>query len=137
MPLHISETPHVLVPFEGRQAVWLEGADVREMKVAGTSYRQDHLSLAARGAELEQPIRGGAWLILQPSEHHEGNSVRVIILGALVGYMPREEAPRWSLAIAEAWQRYAVYTACHAMIVGGRVADGHKQFYGVRLLLPA
>lgn len=77
-----------------------------------------------------------ATLILENSNPHDENAVRVEIDGALIGYLSRENAPRYRTDLAAAGASAAT-VRCQARIVGGfETATGERANFGVRLDLP-
>lgn len=111
----------------------LEGDDL--VRVAGVSHYQPAI-LAAAGAEpgAEARVEARAELAPDPANEHDPNAVAVKIGGALVGYLPRDEASRWQpviLPLTETGQ--AVYV--EAMIAGRGRGSGTDNL-GVFLRLP-
>lgn len=77
-----------------------------------------------------------AVLILENTNPHDANAVRVEIDGALIGYLSRDNARRYRADLAAAGTP-DVTVRCTARIVGGfETASGERASFGVRLDLP-
>jgi hypothetical protein len=69
------------------------GDGLAEIKVVGESYRQDTLAAISGPREPEgKSFRVGATLRCEPENPHDGNAVRVEVMGQLVGYVERSRA---------------------------------------------
>jgi hypothetical protein len=115
----------------------LQGPGAFAVEVVGASRRQDALA-----AIVEQQGRSGrtvtvdARLVLEDSNPHDSNAVRVEIEGELVGYLSRDNARRYRADLAAAGTPSAT-VRCKARIVGGfETATGERAHFGVRLDLP-
>jgi hypothetical protein len=77
-----------------------------------------------------------AVLILEDSNPHDANAVRIEIEGELIGYLSRDNARRYRADLAAAGQPRAT-VRCKARIVGGfETESGERAHFGVRLDLP-
>jgi hypothetical protein len=115
----------------------LQGPDAFAVEVVGVSRRQE-----AIGALVEKHGRSGrtvtvdAVLVLEDSNPHDANAVRVEIEGELIGYLSRDNARRYRADLAAAGTPHAS-VQCKARIVGGfETAEGERAHFGVRLDLP-
>lgn len=115
----------------------IEGPGTFAIDVVGVSRRQDALA-----AIVEEHGRSGrtatveAVLVLEDSNPHDPNAVRVEIDGALVGYLSRDNARRYRADLAAAGTPGASVSS-QARIVGGfETASGERAHFGVRLDLP-
>jgi len=115
----------------------IQGPGAFAIDVVGVSRRQ-----AALAAVVERHGRGGrtatvdAALVLEDSNPHDANAVRVEIDGELIGYLSRDNARRYRADLAAVGQPQAV-VRCKARIVGGfETPSGERAHFGVRLDLP-
>ncbi|MGD9966077.1 MAG: HIRAN domain-containing protein [Hyphomonadaceae bacterium] len=115
----------------------IDGPGTFAIDVVGVSRRQDVLA-----AVVERQWRGGravtvdAVLVLENSNPHDANAVRVEIDGALVGYLSRENARRYRGDLAAAAMPGAT-VRCKARVRGGFETEmGERGYFGVRLDLP-
>lgn len=115
----------------------IAGPGTFAVEVVGVSRRQDALA-----AIMDQHGRSGrtvtldALLILENSNPHDANAVRVEIDNALIGYLSRENAARYRADLAAANTPDATIQ-CKARIVGGfETSSGERASFGVRLDLP-
>lgn len=77
-----------------------------------------------------------ALLVLENTNPHDANAVRVEIDGALIGYLSRDNARRYRADLGAAGAEIAT-VRCKARIVGGfETATGERAHFGVRLDLP-
>lgn len=107
------------------------------VEVVGVSRRQDALAaIVERYGRSGRTVTTDAALILENTNPHDANAVRVEIDGALIGYLSRDNAQRYRADLATAGQPQAT-VRCKARIVGGfETADGERAHFGVRLDLP-
>ena len=107
------------------------------VEVVGVSRRQDALAaIVDRHGRSGRTLTIDAALVLEDTNPHDANAVRVEIGGALIGYLSRENAQRYRADLAAAGQPQAT-VRCKARIVGGfETADGERAHFGVRLDLP-
>lgn len=107
------------------------------VEVVGVSRRQDALAaIVDRHGRSGRTLTIDAALVLEDTNPHDANAVRVEIDGALVGYLSRENAQRYRADLAAAGQPTAT-VRCKARIVGGfETASGERAHFGVRLDLP-
>lgn len=105
--------------------------------VVGVSRRQDVLAaIVERRGRSGRTVNTDATLILENTNPHDVNAVRVEIDGALIGYLSRDNARRYRADLAAAGQPQAT-VRCKARIVGGfETSDGERAHFGVRLDLP-
>jgi hypothetical protein len=105
--------------------------------VVGVSRRQDVLAaVVERHGRSGRTVTVDASLVLEDSNSHDANAVRVEIDGALIGYLSRDNARRYRADLAAAGQPQAT-VRCKARIVGGfETSDGERAHFGVRLDLP-
>jgi hypothetical protein len=115
----------------------LQGPGAFAIDVVGVSRRQDVLA-----AIVKQHSGGGrtvtidAVLVLEDSNPHDPNAVRVEIENELVGYLSRDNARRYRADLAAAGTHDAK-VRCRSRIVGGfETASGERAHFGVRLDLP-
>lgn len=115
----------------------LEGPGTFAIDVVGVARRQAALTtLVERQGRSGRTVTVEALLVLEDSNPHDANAVRVEIEGELVGYLSRENAPRYRADLAAAGQPRAS-VRCKARIVGGfETASGERAHFGVRLDLP-
>ncbi len=115
----------------------LEGPGTFALDVVGVSRRQDVLASAVRRHAGEgRTITLDALLVLEDSNPHDANAVRVEIDGQHVGYLSRDNARRYRADLAAAGQPTAI-VRCRARIVGGfETPSGERAHFGLRLDLP-
>jgi hypothetical protein len=78
----------------------LEGDEL--VRVVGTSHYQDALvELSRRRGDEEVRVEKVAALVREPTNPHDPNAIAVQIDGRLVGYLSREENPRWQDVVAD------------------------------------
>ena len=90
-------------------------------KIAGTHDERE-------GAHVECV----AQLVPEPDNPHDGNAIRVDVDGMCIGYLSRDDAPRFRRRLGQKGLT-GVTTTCDAIIVGGYVKRGQHTNYGVRL----
>jgi hypothetical protein len=105
--------------------------------VVGVSRRQDGL---ARIVEIHgrsgRTVTVDALLVLEDTNPHDANAVRVEIDGHMIGYLSRDNARRYRADLTAANTPTAT-VRCKARIVGGfETASGERAHFGVRLDLP-
>lgn len=117
--------------------VSVEGPGTFAVDVVGVSRRQAEIAaIVERHGRSGRTLTIDATLILENSNPHDENAVRVEIDGALIGYLSRENAPRYRADLAAAGASAAT-VRCQARIVGGfETATGERANFGVRLDLP-
>jgi hypothetical protein len=115
----------------------LPGPGTFTVEVVGASRRQDALAaVVERHGRSGRTVTVDALLVLEDSNPHDANAVRVEIEGELVGYLSRDNARRYRVDLAAAGQPHAS-VRCKARIVGGfETASGERAHFGVRLDLP-
>jgi hypothetical protein len=105
--------------------------------VVGESRCQEALSAICGGHNREghelEPI---AQLVPEPQNPFDPNAVMVMIQGQKVGYLMRDDAPRYLKALA-AIGRHGDIASVRAKIVGGWRTNQHDAgHFGVKLALP-
>lgn len=117
--------------------IQIAGPGIFAVDVVGVSRRQDAIAaLVERQSRSGRTVTIDAQLILEDSNPHDANAVRVEIDKALVGYLSRENAARYRANLAAAGTAHAT-VQCKARIVGGfETASGERAHFGVRLDLP-
>lgn len=114
--------------------VSVEGPGTFAVDVVGVSRRQAEIAaIVERHGRSGRTLTIDATLVLENSNPHDENAVRVEIDGALIGYLSRENAPRYRTDLAAAGASAAT-VRCQARIVGGfETATGERANFGVRL----
>lgn len=115
----------------------IAGPGTFAVEVVGVSRRQDVLAaIVDRHGRSGRTVTINAYLVLENSNPHDANAVRVEIDDALIGYLSRENAARYRADLAAAGTPDATLQ-CNARIVGGfETANGERASFGVRLDLP-
>ena len=107
----------------------------RRVKVVGTSHRQPELlALVPHGIETYTRGHGTAVLARDPGNEHDPNAIGVVLAGAHVGYLAREEALAYQPVFDELAARQLGGIRCPATLHGGGEGRGTL---GVSLALPA
>lgn len=117
--------------------ITIEGPGTFAIEVVGVSRRQDTIAaIVAERGRSGRTVTISAQLILEDTNPHDANAVRVEIDGALIGYLGRDNAARYRADLAAAGTPDAT-VQCAARIVGGfETASGERAHFGVRLDLP-
>ena len=117
--------------------IQIAGPGTFAVEVVGVSRRQDALAaIVDRHGRSGRIVTLDALLILENSNPHDANAVRVEIDNALIGYLSRDNAVRYRADLAAANTPDATIQ-CKARIVGGFETDsGERASFGVRLDLP-
>lgn len=115
----------------------IAGPGTFAVDVVGVSRRQDVLAaIVDRHGRSGRTMTLDALLVLENTNPHDANAVRVEIDGALIGYLSRDNAVRYRADLAAANTPGAT-VQCKARIVGGfETASGERASFGVRLDLP-
>lgn len=115
----------------------LQGPGDFAVEVVGVSRRQDALAaIVERHGRSGRTVTLDALLILESTNPHDANAVRVEIDGALIGYLSRDNARRYRADLTAAGTPQAT-VQCKARIVGGfETSTGERASFGVRLDLP-
>lgn len=115
----------------------IEGPGTFAVEVVGVSRRQDVLAdVVDRHGRSGRTVTIDALLVLENSNPHDANAVRVEVDGALIGYLSRDNAARYRADLLAAGTPDAT-VQCRARIVGGfETASGERASFGVRLDLP-
>jgi hypothetical protein len=111
----------------------IEGDDL--VNVVGTSHYQSALAQIS-GRERDEEIRfeTTATLVPEPDNQHDPNAIAVHVNDQLVGYLSRDENPRWQELVKKLATHDHV-AAAEAMIAG-RGPGGGTTNLGVFLRLP-
>jgi hypothetical protein len=119
------------------EPVSLTGRGHYELKVVGESHYQLSLETLCGGRTFDGHNKPTlATLIHEDSNTHDEQAVRVEIDGITVGYLNRQEARSYRLALANTGHAGRVAT-CAALIVGGwDRGDGDRGHFGVKLDYP-
>lgn len=115
----------------------LQGPGDFALEVVGVSRRQDVLAdIVERHGRSGRTLTIDALLILEDTNPHDANAVRVEIGGALIGYLSRDNARRYRADLIAAGTPQAT-VQCKARIGGGfETSTGERASFGVRLDLP-
>lgn len=115
----------------------LHGPGTFAVDVVGVSRRQSVLAaIVDRQSRRGRTVTIDAVLILEDSNPHDANAVRIEIEGELIGYLSRDNARRYRADLAAAGQPRAT-VRCKARIVGGfETESGERAHFGVRVDLP-
>lgn len=116
----------------------LQGPGAFGVDVVGVSRRQDVIeAVVERYGRSSRTVTVDAVLVLEDSNPHDANAVRVELEGELVGYLSRDNARRYRADLAAA-NTPRSEVRCKARIVGGfETASGERAHFGVKLDLPA
>ncbi len=136
MQEHIDELsiPHTLTTIDGQQAVFLSGPTSFRQEVVGEAYNPEQMSRILASVQGRTDAVLPAWLMPEPGNAHDPNSVIVWILGGKVGYLPRELAAWWQPVLARLFARYRSHVACQAWVEPPSATNGGE--FGVVLWLP-
>jgi hypothetical protein len=120
-----------------RVQIDLDGPGKFAVDVVGVSRRQEALSaIVERHDRRGRTVTVDAMLVLEDTNPHDSNAVRVEIDTLLIGYLSRANARRYRGDLAAAGTPQAT-VRCKARIVGGfKAASGERATFGVRLDLP-
>jgi hypothetical protein len=111
----------------------IEGDDL--VSVVGISHYQSALAeISGRRADEEIRFETRATLVPEPDNPHDADAIAVHVANRLVGYLSREENPRWQEVVQTLAQHNHV-AAAEAMIAG-RPPGGGTSNLGVFLRLP-
>jgi hypothetical protein len=115
------------------QEFLIEGDDL--VSVVGTSHYQQALSeISGRRGDEEIRVEKIATLHPEPDNPHDPKAIAVHVDGRLVGYLSRDENPRWQEVVKQLAEHKHV-AAAEAMIAG-RGPGGGTSNVGVFLRLP-
>lgn len=111
----------------------VDGDGSYEFDIVGESNYQDNLTRIAGGkTEDGHELECRAVLVLEPTNPHDANAIRVEINGLVVGYIPRGYAPGMSDVIRR--HAPAGRSSVNALIVGGwQRSGGREGSFGVKL----
>ena len=117
--------------------IQIAGPGAFAVEVVGVSRRQDALAaVVERYGRSGRTVTVDAQLVLENSNPHDANAVRVEIDNALIGYLSRDNAARYRADLVAADTPGAT-VQCKARIVGGfETTSGERASFGVRLDLP-
>lgn len=111
----------------------IEGDEL--VPVVGTSHYQPALAeISGRRGDEEIRFETQGTLVPEPDNPHDPNAIAVHVEGRLVGYLSREENPRWQDVVKMLADHRHLATA-EAMIAG-RGPGGGTSNLGVFLRLP-
>jgi hypothetical protein len=103
--------------------------------VVGTSHYQEALTeISGRQADEEIRVEKIAVLVPEPDNPHDPNAIAVQIDGRLVGYLSRNENPRWQDIVKTLGARD--HSAAAEAMIAGRGPGGGTTNLGVFLRLP-
>lgn len=116
-----------------RTIYWLLGDDTYDFQIVGESHYQDVLERAA-GPKCEEGCDEEVIVELraEPDNLHDANAVQVVLLDAVVGYIPRPAAADLAALLKQLNvppSRMQVF----ARITGGWRRPGSEGAFGVRL----
>jgi hypothetical protein len=111
----------------------IEGDDL--VSVVGTSHYQPALAeITGRKGDEEIRFETTATLVPEPDNPHDANAIAVRVANRLVGYLSRDENPRWQ-EVVKILADQGHLAAAEAMIAG-RAPGGGTSNLGVFLRLP-
>lgn len=111
----------------------IEGDDL--VSVVGTSHYQPALAeISGRRGDEEIRFETRATLVPEPDNPHDANAIAVHVANRLVGYLSRDENPRWQ-EVVKMLADHGHLAATEAMIAG-RAPGGGTSNLGVFLRLP-
>jgi hypothetical protein len=111
----------------------IEGDDL--VSVVGTSHYQPALAeITGRKGDEEIRFETTATLVPEPDNPHDANAIAVHVANRLVGYLSRDENPRWH-EVVRMLADHGHLAAAEAMIAG-RAPGGGTSNLGVFLRLP-
>jgi hypothetical protein len=112
---------------------FIEGDEL--VPVVGTSHYQPSLAeISGRKGDDEIRFETRATLVPEPDNAHDPNAIAVHVGGRLVGYLSRDENPRWQ-EVVKTLDAHGQVAAADAMIAG-RAPGGGTSNLGVFLRLP-
>ena len=105
------------------------------VSVVGTSHYQPALAeISGRRGDEEIRFETTATLVPEPDNPHDANAIAVHVANRLVGYLSRDENPRWQ-EVVKILAYHGHLAAAEAMIAG-RPPGGGTSNLGVFLRLP-
>jgi hypothetical protein len=109
-----------------------------DIDIVGESHYQSALERIAGGKDRDSAeLECTATIVLEDSNPHDGNAVRIDIAGQTVGYFPRDDAKTYRCVLAKAGSPRATLTV-PAMIVGGwKRGAANEGSFGVKLNMRA
>jgi hypothetical protein len=109
-----------------------------DIDIVGESHYQSALERIAGGKHRDSAEHEcTATLVLEDSNPHDGDAVRIDIAGQTVGYFPRDDAKAYRRVLAKAGSPHATFTV-PAMIVGGwKRGAANEGSFGVKLNMRA
>ena len=111
----------------------IEGDEL--IPVVGTSHYQEPLTeLTNRKGDEEIRVQTTATLVPEPDNPHDPNAIAVHIDGRLVGYLSRDENPRWQDVVKQLAEHD--HRAAAEAMIAGRGPGGGTSNLGVFLRLP-
>ena len=140
-PAQAQFPPHILVHIDGAgPAVWILGH--KRQEVAGEYHRWEALHEAVdriRASTSQEGSRESnrdgttelthfAWLLREPSNAFDANTVAVYIGASHVGYLPRPAAKFWASQIEALESKYRRHVAC-TLRVRSKSEDGYHSIF--------
>ncbi len=104
------------------------------LEVVGESHYQDHLWAVVGGYRRER-VRCETQAVLEPEPDNawDGNAVKVLIDGGLVGYLSREDAAAYVPGLRALLRQHSGPVALKGQVVGGGPRSGDTRMLGVFL----
>jgi hypothetical protein len=106
-----------------------------EFEVVGESYYQKNLKVIA-GSHGKQSAETAVVATLVPLDDNkfDKNAVQIVVADSLVGYLTREDAPRFRRRLSACKLGSTTVTTCDALVVGGFIKkNGERANYGIQL----
>lgn len=106
-----------------------------QVDVVGEQHYRDALETLAVGRNTFGTRRRllTVALVREPGNAYDANAIRVDAAGATVGYLSRDDAPRFH-AIIDRLARTAILATCRAMLTGGwDRGGGDRGFIGIKI----
>ena len=125
-------------PPDAGPATWLQVPSINigpQVDVVGEQHRQDALETLAAGRNAFGTRRRllTVALVREPDNEYDPNAVRVEAAGTAVGYLSREDAPRFH-AIIDRLASAGTPAKCRAMLTGGwDGGSADRGFIGVKI----
>lgn len=106
-----------------------------EFEVVGESYYQKYLKVIA-GNHGKQSAETAVVATLLPVDDNkfDKNAVQILVADNLVGYLTREDAPKFRRRLSASKLGSTAVTTCDALVVGGFMKkNGDTANYGIQL----
>ncbi|MDO8458528.1 MAG: HIRAN domain-containing protein [Burkholderiaceae bacterium] len=106
-----------------------------EFDVVGESYYQSNLKqIAGDHGKQSAEVTTIATLMPDNDNKFDKNAVRILVAGRTVGYLTREDAPRFRRRLSSCKLGSTALTTCDALVVGGFAKkNGDTASYGLQL----